>query len=228
MSRIALLLSLVVVASVPATASARSLSRSKTKAMQRALGVRADGAIGPRTRRAIRRFERRNDLHVDGRPDPELLEALGVTTGDSSRAGNGNGGTSGDEPAATDTGTATGDAAAAVDAARSAIGSPYASAGTDTSGFDCSGLTMWAFDKAGVDLPRTSYDQYEMGEDVADGAVQAGDLVFFDTAGDGASHVGIATGPDTAISATTSRGVVEHTFTDGYWADHYIGARRLS
>ena len=87
---------------------------------------------------------------------------------------------------------------------------------------------MWAFEQAGVDLPHSSYDQFEMGEEVEDDAIQAGDLVFFDTAGDGASHVGIATGPDTVISATSSRGVVEHSFDEGYWADHYIGARRVS
>ena len=94
MFRIALV-GVVAMLVVPSVASAQKLSRTEVKAMQRALGVRADGAVGPKTRRAIRRFERRNDLEVDGRPDPELLEELGVTTEDEA-----------DEPAAVEpTGT---------------------------------------------------------------------------------------------------------------------------
>ena len=57
-------------------------------------------------------------------------------------------------------------------------------------------------------------------------AIQAGDLVFFDANGPGASHVAIATGNSTAISATT-HGVVEHTIGGAYWGAHYVGARRM-
>jgi cell wall-associated NlpC family hydrolase len=55
--------------------------------------------------------------------------------------------------------------------------------------------------------------------------VQAGDLVFFNANGPGASHVGIATSNSTAISATT-HGVMEHSISDSYWGSHYVGARR--
>jgi peptidoglycan DL-endopeptidase CwlO len=55
--------------------------------------------------------------------------------------------------------------------------------------------------------------------------VRAGDLVFFDTDGAGASHVAIATSSTTAISATT-HGVMEHAIASGYWGAHYVGARR--
>jgi cell wall-associated NlpC family hydrolase len=122
----------------------------------------------------------------------------------------------------------TSDASIAVSAAEDAIGTPYASGGTTKDGFDCSGLTRWAFRKAGVKLPHSSFAQYEMGEEVARADVQPGDLVFFDTAGSGASHVGIATGPRTAISATSSGGVMEHSTRKGYWGSHYIGARRIA
>ncbi len=72
------------------------------------------------------------------------------------------------------------------------------------------------------------FDQYTMGEPVERDAIQPGDLVFFDTAGPGASDVGIATGPTTVVSATSSRGVVEHETFDDYWGAHYVGARRLA
>ena len=49
------------------------------KALQRALGVRADGVYGPGTRRAVRRFQRRRGLAVDGVAGPATLRALGLT-----------------------------------------------------------------------------------------------------------------------------------------------------
>ena len=47
-------------------------------AVQRKLGVAADGVVGPQTRRAIRRFQRRNGLAVDGVVGPRTLAALGL------------------------------------------------------------------------------------------------------------------------------------------------------
>ena len=81
--------------------------------------------------------------------------------------------------------------------------------------------------QAGITLPRTSFQQYGVGVAVPKAQIEAGDLVFFDTAGAGASHVGVATSPTTAISATT-HGVQEHRLDDGYWGGHFVGARRVT
>jgi cell wall-associated NlpC family hydrolase len=59
------------------------------------------------------------------------------------------------------------------------------------------------------------------------GSIQAGDLVFFDTAGAGASDVGIAVSADTVVSATT-HGVMTHPISTGYWGSRFVGARRLA
>ncbi|MDO9353355.1 MAG: C40 family peptidase, partial [Solirubrobacteraceae bacterium] len=115
----------------------------------------------------------------------------------------------------------------ALAAARTAIGTPDKNAGTTLGGYDCSGLTQWAFGQAGVKIPRISFDQYKIGTDVPKDQIQPGDLVFFDSNGAGASHVGIAATPTTVISATT-RGVMEHDISKGYWAGHYVGARRVA
>jgi hypothetical protein len=58
--------------------AASDLSRDTIRAAQRALGVKADGALGPRTRTAIRAYQRKQDLAVSGRLDSATLEALGV------------------------------------------------------------------------------------------------------------------------------------------------------
>jgi cell wall-associated NlpC family hydrolase len=192
------------------TVSGPKPSASVTRAIQAKLGLSADGVYGPLTKAAVKRFQRAHGLEVDGVVGPQTLAAFGLTGSSSSGA-----------PAPVGSGVS-----AAIAAARSKIGAPYVSAGVGPSGFDCSGLTMWAFHQAGISLPRTSYAQYGVGSPVSRAAVRAGDLVFFDTSGGGASHVGIATGSSTAISATT-HGVMEHSISDAYWGSHYVGARRV-
>ena len=68
-------------------------------AMQRALGVAADGVVGPRTVAAVRRFQRRHGLVVDGIAGPATLAALGLRT--ASASSNGAGGQAAPRVAAT-------------------------------------------------------------------------------------------------------------------------------
>jgi peptidoglycan hydrolase-like protein with peptidoglycan-binding domain len=56
-------------------------------ALQRALGVPADGIYGPQTRRAVRRFQRAHGLLVDGIAGPATLGALGIRARSASRTG---------------------------------------------------------------------------------------------------------------------------------------------
>jgi peptidoglycan DL-endopeptidase CwlO len=116
--------------------------------------------------------------------------------------------------------------AKAVTAALSKVGASYASGAAGPDAFDCSGLTMWALARADIGAPHSSYAQYAMGFGVARSEIRRGDLVFFDSAGAGASHVALATGPTTAVSAT-NHGVMSHPIFDAYWGGHYVGARRL-
>ena len=69
-----------VAADGPASSGARAVSRaSGTVALQRALGVAADGVIGPVTRRAIRNYQRNHGLVVDGIAGPATLGSLGIS-----------------------------------------------------------------------------------------------------------------------------------------------------
>jgi len=116
--------------------------------------------------------------------------------------------------------------AKAVTAALSKVGASYASGAAGPDAFDCSGLTMWALARADIAAPHSSFAQYAMGSAVPRSDIHRGDLVFFDSFGAGASHVGLAISPTTAVSAT-NHGVMTHPIFDAYWGGHYVGARRL-
>jgi peptidoglycan endopeptidase LytE len=108
-------------------------------------------------------------------------------------------------------------------------GIPYRLGGTDTRGFDCSGLVQYVFALHGLGLPRVVRDQVHHGAIVALDALEPGDLVFFETEGSQVSHVGIAIGGDQFVHAPNSRGVVRiNRLTAGYWGDRVVTARRLT
>ncbi|WP_370414465.1 NlpC/P60 family protein [Streptomyces fradiae] len=89
-------------------------------------------------------------------------------------------------------------AAEALAFARAQIGKPYVWGATGPESYDCSGLTQAAWRAAGVDLPRTTWDQVKVGTRVATADLLPGDLVFFY---DDISHVGIYIGGGKMIHA---------------------------
>ena len=90
---------------------------------------------------------------------------------------------------------------AVVSYAESQIGTPYVYGGdTPQSGFDCSGLVVWAYGLAGVVVPRVANDQWHDEPHVALNALVPGDLVFFGS-GDYADHVGIYIGDSAMVDA---------------------------
>ena len=110
----------------------------------------------------------------------------------------------------------------ALSAAYAEIGKPYVYGGAGPSAFDCSGLTMWAFAKAGISLPHSAAGQYGYGTHVSYSQLQPGDLVFFDEGG-GIGHVGIYAGNGTMVDAPhTGTTVGVHALYPGF-----VGGTRL-
>jgi peptidoglycan DL-endopeptidase LytE len=111
--------------------------------------------------------------------------------------------------------------------AESLVGSPYRFGGTSPNGFDCSGFTSYVMGEVGVDLPRTSREQYSVGSTVSRDSLEPGDLLFFDTSGSGGiNHVGIYLG-NNKMAHAASRDV---TVSDLDWYfNHYdyLGAKRV-
>lgn len=96
----------------------------------------------------------------------------------------------------------------AVSAARSQLGVPYSwGAESPGSGFDCSGLTQWAWSQAGVSIPRTTYGQLSAGRQVPISDIQPGDLVFYYNTG----HVAMYVGGGTVIHAPHTGDVVKYS-----------------
>ncbi|HYZ15551.1 MAG TPA: C40 family peptidase [Candidatus Acidoferrum sp.] len=105
------------------------------------------------------------------------------------------------------------------------LGVPYVFGGTTTGGFDCSGYVQHVFAMMGVHLPRTADAQYDVAHRIK-GRPIPGDLVFFQTYTSGVSHVGISLGGDRFVHAS-GHGVMVSSLHDSYWANRYLGARRV-
>jgi cell wall-associated NlpC family hydrolase len=111
----------------------------------------------------------------------------------------------------------------AVAAAYAVIGTPYVYASADPNvGFDCSGLTSWAWGQAGVYLPHSSAMQYAVLPHVPQDQLVPGDLLFFYTP---ISHVAIYVGGGNMIDASHPGPGGEVQVQAVYW-QYFVGAGR--
>lgn len=119
-------------------------------------------------------------------------------------------------------------ALAALGIAQSQLGVPYRYGGTaPTTGFDCSGLTVYSYAAAGLTLPRTARAQRAAATPVKRHELAPGDLVFF-RLGRSEEHVGLYAGDGVFIHAPSSGGAVRRDrMGDPYWVRRYLGAGRV-
>lgn len=117
--------------------------------------------------------------------------------------------------------------------AKKYLGTPYKYAGTDPTGFDCSGFVSYVAEKScGVTLPRRSQDIYSATSYVINQNLEIGDLLFFKTtSSDNVSHVGIYIGNDEFIHSASEgpmTGVIISSLSEKYYKrTYYRGGRFL-
>jgi cell wall-associated NlpC family hydrolase len=121
--------------------------------------------------------------------------------------------------------TVSGRAGVALRYAAKQIGDNYVWGAAGPIRWDCSGLTMRAFEVAGVRLPHSSRAQFSYGRSVPRSSLRPGDLVFF---GSPISHVGIFIGNNKMVHAPRPGAKVQVAeFGNYFGSKRYVGARRL-
>ncbi|MBP2642197.1 MAG: spore cortex-lytic enzyme [Firmicutes bacterium] len=168
-----------------------------------------DGVFGATTKEAVEEFQQDSGLVADGVAGPATWSMLdcnsSVSRGEDSRT-----------------------TAQVVSYAKQYLGRPYVWAGRSPSGFDCSGFVSYIFEHFGIHLPRMADEQFNVGVPVLRQNIRAGDVVFFTTYEEGASHVGIYVGGGYFIHASSAAGEVTLTpINKTYYQERYLGARRV-
>ena len=156
-----------------------------------------DGVFGRATNNAVRSLQSAAGIGVDGVVGPKTWNALAGSTTISPGSSGGGGGNS-------SVGSSF-NGQAIIDKARSVKGTRYKWGGhSPSTGFDCSGLVHYAYNQAGIDMPRKTAKGYTFGGKVIPKSqAQPGDLVAF-TAND-YGHIGIYIGDGKIIDASGSR-----------------------
>ena len=184
-----------------------------------------DGVFGPQTEKAVSDFQRDNKIKITGVVNNSTWRAL--QTADKK-----NGGKAADKkiiPTATKAVTPKGGVTNLIKTAKKYIGTPYSFGGTTPKAFDCSGYLWYVFREHGVNLPRSADEQYKLGVPVKNKKdLLPGDLVFFSTYEQGASHVGIYLGKNEFIHASSSKGIRIDDMDNSYWQPRFYGAKRLA
>lgn len=196
------------------------------------------GYYGSVTEYAVKEFQRRNGLSVDGKVGRQSMKVL---TGDNVKGpssgyqvgggsgGNGNGGGNGGGGGGDSSTTSS--VEQLIKVARTKLGSRYVRGGKGPNTFDCSGFVYWCLNKAGVSQPYltshgwrsvTHYRRISSMNDVKRGDI----LVFRMSSSQG--HVGIALGGGRMIDASSNLGkVVERSHTTNYWQRYFLCAYRI-
>ena len=210
-----LLISILLVVSLPSTAQASTLYVGATGPAVRATQTElnsvgysvgtADGIFGPLTKQGVVKFQNANGLTPDGIVGPKTEAALTAANTAKLRQMKTN---------------------AIINTAKSYIGVPYLWGGTTPKGFDCSGFAQFVFAKNGITLQRVSEDQAKNGNAVSYSNLQPGDLMFFSMNENGdVSHVGIYLGNGQFIGSEAAG--VRVVTLDSWWQARFVIARRV-
>lgn len=151
----------------------------------------------------------------------DLLDEL--TAEEQAAATSGVSGSSNSSPGASYTGPASGNAKTALDFAYAQIGDSYHMGSEGPDVWDCSSLVQAAWREAGVNLPRTTYDQVNAGTPVSWDQMQPGDLIFFY---EGPGHVGMYVGNGKMVHASNPDNPVAEVALSSHYQKKFTAAIR--
>lgn len=208
---------------------------SKIQGKLKSLGYlsgKATGYYGSATEEAVKAFQKRNKLSVDGKAGRYTIQSLfsdaakaaasDYTPGAGSDSGSGSSSGGGSSAPVRSGGSLN----AFIDAARSKLGSRYVRGGKGPSTFDCSGFVYWCLRQAGVSqgyLTSSGWRSVGSYQKVTSlSKLEKGDVIVF------RGHVAIAMGDGTMIDASSSQGKVVHRSCLGDWSQrNFIVAWRI-
>ena len=112
--------------------------------------------------------------------------------------------------------------------AQKMLGKPYKYGGSSPAGFDCSGLVLYSYKRAGLVLPHGTDKQRALSRPVKLAELRRGDLLFFNQEGKKYGHVGIYIGDGKFVHAPSSgKSVRSDRLDTPYWRRHFSDARRI-
>ena len=166
----------------------------------------------------VEKYEIQYETALEAEREAARAAAAAADGGES--GGGGSGGGYGNAPAPSSA------AGVAVQTALDQVGDEYQWGAAGPDEFDCSGLTMYAWARAGVSLPHSSGSQYAMLPRVDKSDLQPGDLVFYAANGSTISHVAMYIGGNQIVHAYSEGSPVSVDTFSSYWTSAYVGAGR--
>jgi len=107
------------------------------------------------------------------------------------------------------------------------IGTSYKKGGNGTTNIDCSNLVKKVFASLGIEMPRVSRSQFNVGKKIDVSNLIAGDLVFFKIRKNSISHVGIYLGENKFVHSSPRKGVMISDINESYFKKYFAGATRI-
>lgn len=180
--------------------------------------------FGSETRQALVDFQRLFGIKVDGIAGPETIQAINEAIKGNRRKVNRSASRGGSRSSSL--------GMSIIDTAKKYIGTPYRYGGTTSNGFDCSGFVQFVYSQHAITVPRTSWEQANVGTKVGKEDLKIGDLVVFSgttSSRSGPSHTGIYIGDGNFIHSSSSRskGVIISNLNSGYYNERFSYGRRV-
>jgi peptidoglycan hydrolase-like protein with peptidoglycan-binding domain len=178
----------------------------------------ATGYYGSQTVEAVKEFQERNNLTVDGKTGEQTLSLIYSPNAKESAS-------------KVKEEVRTANITTFISTAKDQLGDPYISGNVGPNSFDCSGLVYYCLKEAGSSRSRYNAAGYSDVEDwdkiSSMSNLEVGDLLFFKTNGKKVGHVGIYVGGGEMIDASSSNGkVVRRSCTTTFWSNSFLFARR--